>query len=161
MIPLTRPSVHTQAKVPPLGRWWVPGAALVPLGALLLPGVGRSLTDGLSYPVWGAPQAVSSPHSTLDSSLLFPGGPSAGNNVSWDAGDRRCPLVRNEGSLVCWRLKGCSLSLATGELWSAKEDNPAAPDPGDKEIIHQKQEKAFLVFNFEGNSEAHLGFSMV
>lgn len=53
------------------------------------------------------------------------------------------------------------MSLATGELWSAKEDNPAAPDPADEDIIHQRQEKAFLVSNFEGNSEANLGFSMV
>lgn len=100
----------------------------MPGATLLLAGVGRAVTDGLSYPVWGGPQAAPSPHSTLDSSLLAPGGPSAGNKVSWG----------------CWRRKGCSLSLAADELWSAKEDSPAAPAPADEEIIHQRQGRAFL-----------------
>lgn len=84
------------------GCLWLPQAikpyALVPLDALLLSGMGRALTDVLSYPIWGAPQAAPSPCSTLDSSLLAAGGPSAGDNVPWDAGGGRCPVVRNEGS---------------------------------------------------------------
>lgn len=135
LIPLSRPAPdpHTQAEVPYPGGQWVPGA-----GAAPIPLAAGDRPWSLASTFWGVPSGSTRPHTTLASSLLCPGGPLAGN----------------EASLGCWKLKKCILPLAACEPWSVREHNP--PAPADGEVIHQPQEKAFLVSNPGGSSEARL-----